>query len=292
MGLFGFNYSKPGPGVDKDAPKKKGIFLYFELYFRKFWKIIQANMLYFLASLPLLIIFALFAPFPAEGVAQALFPPEELTPELVANIELMFRLFFAVAAVGLCGSGPASAAFAYILRCITREQHSWIWTDFKEKFKENFKQGMIVTVVNVVVLFVCFTAINFYHVMYTTQQYEMGGVWLFLMALMCIFLCIFVFMHFYIYQLMVTFENKTMQLYKNAAIFALAFLPMNVFFALLFIVLTFIVFTTLTPPFALIIAFLLWMGIVRFPIEFYATRTIQRKILDHYPAEAQDRSGE
>ena len=31
MGLFSFNYAKPGPGVDRDAPKKKGIFLYFEL---------------------------------------------------------------------------------------------------------------------------------------------------------------------------------------------------------------------------------------------------------------------
>ncbi|HIU48815.1 MAG TPA: DUF624 domain-containing protein [Candidatus Avimonoglobus intestinipullorum] len=292
MGLFGFNYSKPGPGVDKDAPKKKGIFLYFELFFRKFWKLIQANMLYFLASLPLLVIFAVFAPFPAGSIVSALYAEEELTPELAANIEIMFRLFFSVAAVGLCGSGPASASFAYILRCFTREQHSWIWTDFKEKFKENFKQGMIVTIVNVVVLYAGFTAIQFYYSMHINNVYEMGTLWLFLMALMCVLLVIFVFMHFYIYQLMVTFENKTVQLYKNALIFALAFLPMNVLFAGLFIVLTFIVFTTLTPPFAILIAFLLWMGIVRFPIEFYAARTIQRKILDQQPLSTQNRSEE
>ena len=29
MGFF--NYDKEGPGIDKNAPKKKGIFLFFEL---------------------------------------------------------------------------------------------------------------------------------------------------------------------------------------------------------------------------------------------------------------------
>ena len=29
MGLF--DYGKEGPGVSKDAPKKKGVFLFFEL---------------------------------------------------------------------------------------------------------------------------------------------------------------------------------------------------------------------------------------------------------------------
>lgn len=37
MGLF-FNYDKPGPGMDKNAPKHWGIFLYFELLWRNFGK--------------------------------------------------------------------------------------------------------------------------------------------------------------------------------------------------------------------------------------------------------------
>ena len=34
---------KEGPGVSKDAPEKKRFFLFFELYFRKFWKMIELN---------------------------------------------------------------------------------------------------------------------------------------------------------------------------------------------------------------------------------------------------------
>lgn len=57
MAFFGlFNYSKPGPGVDKNAPKKKRFFLFFELYFRKFWKLIQLNLLFLVCCIPIVTI--------------------------------------------------------------------------------------------------------------------------------------------------------------------------------------------------------------------------------------------
>ena len=37
MGLFN-SYLKEGPGVDKNAKRKKGIFLYFDIVFSKFFK--------------------------------------------------------------------------------------------------------------------------------------------------------------------------------------------------------------------------------------------------------------
>lgn len=53
MSLFGFNdYTKAGPGVAKNAPKKKPFFEFFELYFRKFWKLLQLNLLTALFCIP------------------------------------------------------------------------------------------------------------------------------------------------------------------------------------------------------------------------------------------------
>ncbi len=61
-GFFGmFDATKPGPGVSKNEPKKKRFFLFWELYFRKFFKLIIANLLYALVSLPLV----------TQGLAQA-----------------------------------------------------------------------------------------------------------------------------------------------------------------------------------------------------------------------------
>ena len=54
-GFFGlFNYEKEGPGISKNAPKKKGFIVFFETFFRNFWKFIVINLVYGLISLPVL----------------------------------------------------------------------------------------------------------------------------------------------------------------------------------------------------------------------------------------------
>lgn len=53
-GFFGFfNYEKEGPGIDKNAPKKHGFIVFFETFFRNFWKFITINVVYCLLSAPL-----------------------------------------------------------------------------------------------------------------------------------------------------------------------------------------------------------------------------------------------
>ena len=50
-GFLGFgNYSKEGPGISKDAPKKKTLFVFIETYFRNFWKFISINLVYSLMN--------------------------------------------------------------------------------------------------------------------------------------------------------------------------------------------------------------------------------------------------
>ena len=51
MGIFGGGYDKPGMGVDKNEPKKKGFFLFFDIVIRKFTKFLGANCLYAITSI-------------------------------------------------------------------------------------------------------------------------------------------------------------------------------------------------------------------------------------------------
>ena len=54
-GFFGlFNYEKEGPGISKNAPKKKTFFVFFETFFRNFWKFITINLVYCIMSIPLI----------------------------------------------------------------------------------------------------------------------------------------------------------------------------------------------------------------------------------------------
>ena len=53
-GFFGlFNYEKEGPGISKNAPKKKTFVVFFETFFRNFWKFIPINLVYGVLSIPL-----------------------------------------------------------------------------------------------------------------------------------------------------------------------------------------------------------------------------------------------
>lgn len=55
MGLQGFfDYNKPGPGIEKDAPKKRAFFVFFETWSRNVWRLLPSGLIYILLSLLLL----------------------------------------------------------------------------------------------------------------------------------------------------------------------------------------------------------------------------------------------
>ncbi len=54
-GFFGFfNYEKEGPGIEKDAPKKKAFVVFFETFFRNIWKFMSVNAVYWLMCIPII----------------------------------------------------------------------------------------------------------------------------------------------------------------------------------------------------------------------------------------------
>ncbi len=285
MGLF-FNYDKPGPGVDKNAPRKKGVFRYFEIFGRKLGKLIQLNMLYFLCSLPMILIaFLFFVPVVSGLFEFANMSASGIAAEEIATIQSIFSLFLTFVFVLFIGSGPASAAAAYIMRAFVREQHIWLISDFFTKFKENFKQGILVSVIGLVVTFAGLFSVAFYY-----QQFILTNqtIWFILMTLMVIFFVIFTLMHSYIYQIMVTFENKLGQLYKNALLMTLSSFPQLVLLGIVVLIISYFLYTMLMPFASILLSFLLAFTYLRFPFEFFTASAVQKKILDNLPDKEND----
>ncbi len=53
-GIFGFlDFTREGPGVDKNAPKKRSWVTFLEIFGRKFWALVYASLWYQLLSIPL-----------------------------------------------------------------------------------------------------------------------------------------------------------------------------------------------------------------------------------------------
>ena len=282
-------FDKPGPGVSKDEPKKKGAALYFELFFRHFWDFFKENFMFVLCSFPLFFILYFSITFFYSDMQ--IYANEN---DIVMTYEAL-KIFIIISYMLVLGSGPASAAMAYMMRCVTREEHCFLLSDFIEKFKENFVQSIIVAAADVViVIFALPTAIKFYYNWYNSSQNIM---WAILSIVMIIVLVLYLFMHIYFYQFIITYELKLRHALKNSLIMAVANFPMNILIAAIPIGITYIGIIFLNTYFVLFLALIFWMSFFRYPIEFYATRVINKllenssndeKIAENYENESNE----
>lgn len=267
MGLF-FNYTKPGPGVNKGEPRRKGVGLYFELFFRSFGKLCLANIIYFATSLPVMAIYFIASLY-FLGVAMP-----ELSPTAIFQASIIITLIVSI----LWGTGPASSGFTYILRNTAREEHFFTISDFFEKMKESLKKTLAFLVIDLVMFISSAASIYVYGSMAKTG----GAIYSVLLFGALITLFFYTIMHFYMYEFEITFENSFIQIYKNSIIMSLATLPMCIVITLVVYFATTLILGFLNPVVVLIIVAFFWLSMMRFVVDFYAARTIKKKILPRY----------
>lgn len=274
MGLFN-SYTKPGPGVSKDAPKKKGIFLCLELFSRKLSKLIALNLLYFICSLPMIIIYFMIFLLVIPYLFNNIFDFSQIGQENLVIMEMILSLFLSLFFTTTLGSGPASASMAYVMREFSRENHVWLFSSFFEKMKENFKQEIVVAIFDLVFSFAASFGLIFY-----LNQYILTGsmLWFFIFLLMVMLSFFFISMHYYIHQLIVTFENKLKDVYKNALLFAMSSVPQNLLLTAFIIAVLYSVCNNLTPFIVMIVSLVLLISFLRFPVEFFVYRTINKTL--------------
>lgn len=284
MGIFGGGYMKEGKGVDKNEPKKKGFFLFIDVLMHKISKIIGTNCLYALTSIIWIVILYMFFGIligntgVVASIAKTISETDASisTEEMQGSIILLLQLVCTMGIFSMWGSGPASAAYAYIHRCFTRGEHAWVLSDGKDKFKENFKQGMLVVLFDAIVLIFAINAGYFYYTLYIGTA---NFIWLALSYIIVLIFLIYTMMHPYIYQIMVTFECGIWSIYKNALIITIAKLPVNFLLLVISGVVIYAMFTFVNPLAASLIILIAGLCLTSFPSHFYAARVIERTIL-------------
>ncbi len=284
MGIFGGGYMKEGKGVDKNEPKKKGFFLFIDVLTHKISKIIGTNCLYTMTSIIWIVILYMFfglligntgiVASIAETISEA--DASISAEEMQGSIILLLQLVCAMGIFSMWGSGPASAAYAYIHRCFTRGEHAWVLSDGKDKIRENFKQGMLVVLFDAIMLIFAINAGYFYYTLYIGTA---NFIWLALSYIIVLVFLIYTMMHPYIYQIMVTFECGIWSIYKNALIMTLAKLPVNFLLLVLSGAVIYAMFTFVNPLAASLIILIAGLCLTSFPSHFYAARVIERTIL-------------
>lgn len=242
MSMFHFlNPTREGRGVEKNTPQKKRFFIFFELYFRKFFKFIQLNLLFLAYCVPIVTI------------------------------------------------GPAIAAMTVIAKKMMQDRHVFLLSDFFDAFKDNFKQSFFMGLIDLVVLFLCSTAITFYY------NYDTQSMWIWVPFLIAVLTGIlFLFINFYAFTMITTIRLRLRDIIKNAMIFSVIGIKANLIIVLYMVLLglfLFIMYTPISVLFVLVNVF----STLCFVIVFNVYPVIDRYLIQpqlqrqaEQPAEPQD----
>lgn len=126
MGLFGGNYNRPGPGVPKDAPPKKGVARFFELFARDYSSLWRTGFVTMLCFVPMVISVAVIYMFLGY-----------LIPMLIGAVLYVLSSMLA---------GMAVAAQTAVTFKAVRDIPGFAWHDYKKAWKDNAKQARVIGV--------------------------------------------------------------------------------------------------------------------------------------------------
>lgn len=199
MGLFTPRYLKDGPGISKDEPQKKPIAHFFELFGRKFTKLILLNLFYCLFWIPTV----------AAEIA-------------VYSLGLPVWLTFFTTLAGMLLVGPATAGMVKILISFTDEKPVFLISDFMDGFKQNFRQAFGVAALDWCLYFVAATSFNFY-----STQTDMGFFAALPIGIELFFMLTLVFANFYMMPMVVKLKLGFRSILKNSVLLAFAELGHN-----------------------------------------------------------------
>ena len=272
-GFFGmFDYTKPGKGVRKDEPDKTGIALYFEILFKRFWKLVSLNLIYLVASIPAIVIAWFVSTFFVTWSAAMV----KLNLEEVGASLSILSILFVIVLIQILGSGPATAAMQYVIRKYVNDTHSWVWSDFFDNLKSNFKQGTAVYLINVIVTVLAIFGFFFYSFVMK------GTIAIFLRTFLLVAIAIFAMMQTYVYQLMAGFELKVKHIYKNALLLTLAKLPWNILVAAVsFLIMYLVYYAGIRVVLAgVLILGMLYFSLLSFTQVFMTNNVVKKYILE------------
>ena len=118
MTLFRRDYSRPGPGVEKSEPRKKGVARVVEIITRDFGNLVKLNIIVQICLLPSQVFMILAALFLGS---------------------VWSVLFVLLALAAMVPVGGVRTSLCHCISKMQRDEPGFIWHDFKKAFRANFR---------------------------------------------------------------------------------------------------------------------------------------------------------
>ena len=252
-----FYYGKSGKGDfrKEDLPKNRWQ-LFWEMLRVRFASLCRLNLMTLAAWLPMIILIGycvttLFNVLMIRGQYDAYVingDMGQLTEEQISllstmdldqwMVDMAFSLLstfclWAIPCIAI--TGPVQAGLAYVTRNWSRDEHAFIWADFKDAVKENWKQGLGVSAITSMLPIIMYVGYQFY------GQQALNSM-LFMVPQMLILMVgvVWALSLTFMYPMMVSYRVSFGQLIKNSVVMAIGRLPQTVGIRLIMLVPTII----------------------------------------------------
>lgn len=232
-----FYYGKSGQGdfTKEDLPQTRWQ-LFWEMLKVRFGALCRLNLMYAIAWLPAIIIIGrgllmAYSAMVSMADIQSQMAAGELAEAAGAEQLAQFTGVFGALAMqtlvllvpAIAITGPFTAGLAYVTRNWSRDEHAFIFSDFMDAVKANWKQGLLTSVITGLVPLLLYVCNVFYGDMAQRS-------WVFLipqcvaMVAGVLWLCALL----YMYPQMVTYRLRYGQLVRNSLIMTISRLPQTV----------------------------------------------------------------
>ena len=203
-------------------------------------------------------------------------------------ISLMYLLI----SLPIVTNGIANVGITHVMRNTARDKHSFGMSDFFETVRKNWKQSLIAGLINVLLTVIILFSGRFYFEYYKeTDKF----LWLIIFSVFISFMLIFIFARYYMWTMIITFDLKLKDIYKNSFKMAVANLLRN-FLVGICLLFTYAVYFLLLYflPYAITWVIVGVMVICTLPayrflmIQFVAFPAIKKYMIDPYYEEHPD----
>jgi len=303
-----FDFNRDGKGVYEEENRKPNLKFFFVLLWRKLTQLLQLNLMMLFQVLPVLGIIAINI-FGAKtsNTVNALYAPMYGISKIVDSPSLFGRLdqlgqhidaplitpimllgMGALALFLMITFGWQNVGAAYVLRGLFRGEPVFVFSDYFYAIKKNFKQGFIVGVIDFIC---CALLIADLYIMMTSTS---GLGFDIMLGIIVAISVIYMFMRFYIYQLLITFDLKTIKIMKNALIFSIlgilrnlvAFIGIILFLAIHVMLIIWLLPISTIP---IVLPFVYSISIIAFISVYAAYPVIEKYMITPYETENEEK---
>ncbi len=236
-----FDMNKDGKGVEEDEDRTPNFKFFFKLFFRKFSKLIQLNLLMIFQVLPIIAIFLMYiygnktptttdvSFAPLYGIASIANFGGAVPSLDVSSTQMGLPVFapalnitmIVLAVLLIITWGWQNVGATYVVRGLFRGEPVFVWSDFFYGIKRNFKQGFFMGLVDALIMIVL--AVDFIFFFTRGGTFALDFMYFVIFALVLVYIV----MRYYIYLMLITFDLKITKIIKNALIFTVLGIKRN-----------------------------------------------------------------